>query len=156
MNLRPITEKDQIDLRKVYFDSIKTIKNSLYSEKQKISWSSQAWENPEFSKALLKGKGWIINQEHKTIGFGTRYPNNKLSLLYIRGDSKRKGFGSILLKRIEEEAKEQGISSLTTEASLISYKLLLKNSWKIIRKEKIIINDSYFERYKMIKNLISI
>ena len=50
------------------------------------------------------------------------------------------------------EAIEEGQSFLLTEASLISYKLFLRNKWEIIRKEKIIINNIIFERYKMIKN----
>ena len=29
--------------------------------------------------------------------------------------------------------------------------LFLKNEWKIIRKEKVIINNIFFERYKMTK-----
>ena len=31
------------------------------------------------------------------------------------------------------------------------YELFLKNDWKIIRKEKVIINNIFFERYKMTK-----
>ena len=31
------------------------------------------------------------------------------------------------------------------------YELFLKNEWKIIRKEKVIINNILFERYKMTK-----
>ena len=31
------------------------------------------------------------------------------------------------------------------------YELFLKNGWKIIRKEKVTINNIFFERYKMIK-----
>ena len=33
------------------------------------------------------------------------------------------------------------------------YELFLKNEWKIIRKEKVIINNIFFERYKMTKIL---
>ena len=47
--------------------------------------------------------------------------------------------------------KKEGLDSLSTEASLISYELFLKNEWKIIRKEKVIINNIFFERYKMTK-----
>ena len=46
---------------------------------------------------------------------------------------------------------KEGLDSLYTEASLISYELFLKNKWKIIRKEKVIINNIFFERYKMTK-----
>ena len=31
------------------------------------------------------------------------------------------------------------------------YELFLKNQWKKIRKEKVIINNIFFERYKMTK-----
>ena len=45
----------------------------------------------------------------------------------------------------------RSLGSLYTEASLISYELFLKNEWEIIRKEKVIINNIFFERYKMTK-----
>ena len=46
MNLRQITIKDQLELKKVYFDSIQSIDETFYSEEQKRAWSSQAWNNP--------------------------------------------------------------------------------------------------------------
>ena len=55
------------------------------------------------------------------------------------------------MNKLEDEAKKEGIHSLLTEASLISYALFLKNEWEIIRKEKVTINNIFFERYKMIK-----
>ena len=61
--------------------------------------------------------------------------------------------GGQLLNKLEDEAINEGLNFLTTEASLISYKLFLKNNWQVIRKEKIIIKNILFERYKMIKNL---
>ena len=57
------------------------------------------------------------------------------------------------LLKLEDDAKKEGLESLITEASLISYKLFLKNNWEIVRKEKIIIKNKYFERYKMKKIL---
>ena len=81
-----------------------------------------------------------------------RYPDNRIALLYCKGNSQRKGYGTKLLNKLENDAKREGLLSLLTEASLLSYKLFLKNKWEIIRKEKIIIKNIIFERYKMIKN----
>ena len=155
MNLRQITQKDQLNLKEVFFDSIKTIDENIYSREQKYAWASQAWDNKEFDKSLIKGKGWMLIRNNKTIGFGTRYPENRLSLLYVRGDSKRRGYGNIILNLIEKEANNAGLDKLETEASLISYKLLLKRKWEIIHKEKITIKGLIFERYKMLKYLKS-
>jgi len=153
MNLRQITIKDQIILKRIYFDSIQSIDEKIYNKEQKLAWSSQAWINQEFHKSITKGKGFIAEDLNKEIGFAIRYPNNKLSLLYVRGNFRRKGIGNILIKAIEKEAFKEGISSIETDASLLSYKLFLKNNWKKISKEKIIIQNIQFCRYKMFKDL---
>ena len=144
MKLKQITKKDQLKLKEVYFDSVISIDENIYSKEHKFAWACQAWENSEFEKSLLKGKGSKLIYNNKIIGFATRYPDNRLSLLYIRGKFKRKGFGSMILNSIERDALKSGINKLKTEASLISYKLLLKRNWKIDRKEKVNIKGLVF------------
>ena len=153
MNLREITIKDQLELKKVYFDSIQSIDENIYSKEQKIAWSSQAWNNQNFNESITHGRGWLLTEQRSTIAFATRYPSNRIALFYCKGKFQRKGFGSKLLNKLEDEAKKEGLNSLSTEASLISYKLFLKNGWDILRKEKVIINNIFFERFKMTKTL---
>ena len=152
MNLRQITTKDQLNLMRIYFDSILSINENIYDQDQKRAWCSQVWDNINFKKSINKGKGWLIYERKKTFAFATRYPDNRISLLYCIGKSQRKGFGTKLICQLEDDAKKQGLYFLKTEASLISYKLFLKLNWEIIRKEKIIIKNKFFERYKMVKN----
>ena len=151
MNLRQITIKDQLELKKVYFDSIQSLDEKIYSQEQKRAWSSQAWNNPNFDKSITKGKGWLLSKKGIIIAFATRYPTDRIALFYCKGKFQRKGFVSKLLHKLEYVASEEGLVSLSTEASLISYELFLKNQWEIIRKEKVIINNIFFERYKMTK-----
>ena len=153
MKLKQITKKDQLKLKEVYFDSVRSIDENIYSKEQKFAWASQAWENSEFQKSLMRGKGSKLIFNNQIIGFATRYPENRLSLLYIRGNFKRKGFGTIIINSIERDACKSGIKKLNAEASLLSYKLLLKRKWEIDRKETINIKGLIFERYRMFKIL---
>ena len=153
MNLRQITIKDQLELKKVYFDSIQSLDEKIYNQEQKRAWSSQAWDNPNFDKSIAQGKGWLLSEKGIIIAFAIRYPIKRISLFYCKGKFQKKGYGSKLLQKLEYEAKKEGLDFLSTEASLISYGLFLKNKWEIIRKEKIIINNIFFERYKMVKNI---
>ena len=152
MNLRQITIKDQLELKKVYFDSIQSLDEKIYSKEQKRAWSSQAWDNPNFDYAVTKGNGWLLSEKGIIVGFATRYPKNRIALFYCKGKFQRKGCGTLLLHKLEDEAKKEGLRSLSTEASLISFELFLKNDWKINRKEIVTINNIFFERYKMTKN----
>ena len=104
-----------------------------------------------FYKSITKGKGWLLSKKGIIVAFATRYPNDRIALFYCKGKFQRKGCGSKLLHKLEDEAKKEGLHYLSTEASLISYKLFLKYKWSIIRKEKVNINNIFFERYKMIK-----
>ena len=90
MNLRQITTKDQLDLKKVYFDSIQSLDEKIYSEEQKRAWSSQAWSNSNFDKSITNGKGWVLCKQGIIIAFATRYP--KIGLLYftVKANSKEK------------------------------------------------------------------
>ena len=153
MNLRQITIKDQLGLKKVYFDAIQHLDAKIYSKDQKRAWSSQAWDNPNFDISITQGKGWLLSEKGIIVAFATRYPNNRIALFYCANKFQRKGWGSKLLYKLEDEAKKEGLDSLSTEASLISYGLFMKNNWKVIRKEKVIINNIFFERYKMIKTI---
>ena len=152
MNLKRITKKDQLNLKKLYFDSIISIDERIYNKEQKRAWASQAWDNKIFDLTINEGKGWLIHEKNRVIAFASRYPSNRIALLYCKGDFQRKGYGTRLLHKLEKEAKKEGLSFLSTEASLISYKLFLRNNWEIVRKEKIIIKNIIFDRYKMIKN----
>ena len=152
MNLKQVTKKDQLNLKKLYFNSIISIDEKIYSKYQKIAWASQAWDNRNFDLSINKGQGWLIHEKEKIVAFAIRYPSNRIALLYCMAGSQRKGYGTKLLNKLEKEAKEERLTFLSTEASLISYRLFLKNNWEIIRKEKITIKNIIFERYKMIKN----
>ena len=138
MNLRRITIKDQLELKKVYFDSIQSLDEKIYSQEQKRAWSSQAWSNPNFDKSIIKGKGWLISQQGNIIAFATRYPTNRIALFYCKGKFQRKGYGSKLLHKLEDDAKKEGLDSLYTEASLISYEIFLKNEWEVYVKKKLL------------------
>jgi len=153
MNLRQITIKDQLELKKVYFDSIQSIDERIYTKEQKRAWSSQAWDNQNFNKSITQGKGWLLSEQGIIIAFAIRFPINRIALFYCKGKFQKKGFGSKLLNKLEDEAKTDWLDLLYTEASLISYKLFIKHNWEIKSKEKVMINNKFFERYKMIKIL---
>ena len=136
MNLRQITIKDQLELKKVYFDSIQSLNEKIYTKEQKRAWSSQAWNNSNFDKSITEGKGWLLSKQGIVIAFATRYPTDRIALFYCKGKFQRKGYGSKLIHKLEDEAKKEGLDSLYTEASLISYELFLKNEWEIYVKKK--------------------
>ncbi len=151
--LRSITEADHIVVKEVYEDAIESQAGSFYTKEQIEAWASLAYLPGILDQTLQDGIGWLVIDKDEIEAFAVRYPLNRLALLYCRGRSARRGFATALLKKIEEQALDEDQSSLITEASLLSYPLLLRHSWNHILTERIEIAGISFKRYKMEKYL---
>ena len=153
VHLRLIRRADRSDLRDVYVDSIQSQASSFYSKIQIEAWVALANLPGIFDRPLDEGRGWVVVQDNKIEAFALRYPSDRLALLYCRGRSSRKGYANMLLDQIESDSFEQGITLITTEASLLSYSLLLRRGWVEKSIEKIEIAGISFDRYLMFKRL---
>ena len=153
LHLRLINRDDNSDLRDVYVDSIQSQAPSFYNNSQIEAWAALANLPSLFERPFDEGRGWALLKKNKIEAFALRYPLDRLALLYCRGRSSRKGFGNMLLERIEFDCAEEGIKLLSTEASLLSYSLLIRRGWVEKSIEKIEIAGISFDRYRMFKRL---
>ncbi len=149
--LRPIKTFDHSVLRDVYCDAITSQGASFYNSDQIEAWSSLAFLPGILDRSLNNGKGWVVVSNETIEAFAIRHPSNHLDLLYCRGRSSRKGYATKLLKKIELDARHDCIETLFTEASLLSYPLLLRSGWRFQSSEKIKIAGVGFLRYLMYK-----
>ncbi len=153
VHLRLIKREDNSDLRDVYVDSIQSQAPSFYNNSQIEAWAGLANLPSFFERPFDEGTGWALIKRNKIEAFALRYPLDRLALLYCRGRSSRKGFANMLLERIEFDCAEEGIQFLSTEASLLSYSLLIRRGWVEKSIEKIEIAGISFDRYRMFKRL---
>ena len=153
VQLRLIKREDNSDLRDVYVDSIQSQAPSFYNNSQIAAWAALANLPSFFERPFNEGRGWALLKRNKIEAFALRYPLDRLALLYCRGRSSRKGFANMLLDRIEFDCAEEGITLLSTEASLLSYSLLIRRGWVEKSIEKIEIAGISFDRYRMFKKL---
>tara|TARA_Y100001968_G_C19351286_1_gene714782 strand:+ start:845 stop:1327 length:483 start_codon:yes stop_codon:yes gene_type:complete len=152
--LRELQISDHSVVREIYSDAIKTQGHPLYSTQQIEAWSALAWLPGILDKPLMEGRGWVSCVQNVIEAFALIYPLDRLALLYCRGRSSRHGHATALLETVENEAKKEGQLKLFTEASLLSYPLLLRQGWLLTGLEKIAIGGISFDRYLMAKSLV--
>ena len=153
--LRLIKGSDHAAVRDVYADSIQSLAVDLYNKEQIDAWSSLACLPGLLDNTLNYGQGWLSFEKKEIAAFAVRYPKNRMALLYCRGRFSRRGHATLLVKRLEIDAQIDGCDELITEASLLSYRLLLNLGWIVIRPEKIKIGGVIFNRYLMRKIFIN-
>ncbi|WP_320666723.1 GNAT family N-acetyltransferase [Prochlorococcus sp. MIT 1307] len=151
--LHPLRASEHEVVREVYSDAIESQGDRFYTKRQIQAWSGLAWLPGFLDRSLEEGRGWVSVEQQQLEAFAVRYPLNRLALLYCRGRSARRGHANALLDRLELEAREEGQTELLTEASFLSYPLLLRRGWKLISPEALEIGGVSFDRYRMKKKL---
>ena len=150
MALRRIQSTDADLLRAIYADAIESQARGLYSEAQIHAWVSLAWLPGVLDRVFREGDGWISGDG---AAFAMRQPQDRLALLYCRGRASRQGHGAALVKRIECDARADGLVHIHAEASLLSLPLLERCGWRFLRLETFTVAGVPFEHHRMERQL---
>lgn len=76
-----------------------------------------------------------------------------LHRFYVHKDHQGKGVGGKLLYTLEARAKELGLSSIKTEASITARPFFLFKGWSVEKEQVVSLRGNSFINYKMLKKI---
>jgi GNAT superfamily N-acetyltransferase len=154
--LRLLQPSDVEPVLQVYREAVISQAAGLYTPRQIEAWAAHAQRSDAVRTALLRGHG-LVSCAAEAVGsieaFALLDPIDRLSLLYCRGRSSRRGHGRALVSALEEHARRRGGSRLRTEASQLSRPLLERLGWWVEAEETVTFAGEAFVRWRMIKDL---
>ena len=120
-------------------DSIRTIGPLFYPPNVVDDWARDLTADL-YMNAMAGGEIFFIavsESDRSILGFATDYCREGTqhgTSVYVRGDATRRGIGSTLLKRAEQEAIERGATSIHVEASLAGVEFYRANGFVEIER----------------------
>lgn len=154
MVIRPYEKSDAEALAWVYRDAAQTIGRDAYNEEQVRVWALYPDEIEEFRARLARGMTLVAEVDHVPVAFGQLEPVDHVAFLYCASAHARRGIGSALYDRMEQQARAGGVTLLTTDASRISRPLFQKKGFVVSEVERALRLGVEFERFKMTKQLL--
>lgn len=158
--LRLLQPADVEPALQVYRDAVISQASALYTPSQIRAWADHAQEGVAVRQALLRGHGLVSCADAAPIAelaefeaFALLDPIDRLSLLYCRGRSSRRGHGRALVLALEQTARQAGCPRLRTEASQLSRPLLEALGWWVEAEETVRFAGATFVRWRMIRDL---
>jgi putative acetyltransferase len=120
--LRIATPDDVPGIRRAVRSSIEGIAAKDYPEEVIRSWGADTEKSRDQQRrAILEGreKTWVAIQNGNIIGFAAYDPGNEeLRAVYVAAEVSRLGIGTLLLDRVESQAKTFGISAFKMHSSI--------------------------------------
>jgi putative acetyltransferase len=139
----------------VYRDAVKTIGPQAYTLEQVSMWALYPEDINEFRVRLSRGHTLLAVEQGQILAFGQLEPDDHLAFIYCSGKHGRRGIGSAIYRLLEAHAIAQGTARICTEASRISRPFFAKHGYELIEREVAVRHGIEFERFRMVKTLIS-
>ncbi|WP_262109665.1 GNAT family N-acetyltransferase [Aeromonas sp. Marseille-Q5825] len=146
--ISPLREQHIPTLLTLFEQSVRRLGPEHYSPEQVEQWAQGA-RHPGLASQLREHHGWVMEQEGMPLGFVTLSDDGHLSLLYVSADHQRQGLGGLLLERALQAASQQGLHSLTTEASAFSLALFLRHGFELAGLETVERGGVSFVRHRL-------
>jgi len=117
--IRPLDSKDMAELLGVFREAIQVSAAAEYDQQQRDAWS-QAQNYDSLISVLSEGDTVVAEWDDKLVGFAHRI-RDYINMVFVQPEASRVGIATLLYQHLEDGARIEGITELTTHASLTAH-----------------------------------
>lgn len=153
IELRAYHDGDLAAVAALFTASIHGLAVAAYSAEQRAAWAPEPPDLAQW-RARLHGQRTLLAVDGTVIaGFLTHSDDGHIDLLYTAPGHARRGVASALYQRAETTLRQQGVSVLVTEASLIAAPFFAAQGFDTVEEQNVERGGLWFRRFLMRKSL---
>jgi putative acetyltransferase len=135
----------------VFQCAVRGIASKDYDQQQILAWSQvdrQRWQ-----QRLNDSKVWLAEIERRIVGIISLEAVGHLDLLFTDAQYQRRGVATALYRTVEQWARENGVTSMVTEASITAKPFFIHQGFDVIAQQLVQVRGQAFINFKMQKML---
>ena len=145
--------RDAADLADVFFRSVRQVALSDYTATQVRAWAPERrtaeWAHGEASDGRLVLVA--ANADDRPVAYIDLEPDGHIDRVFCAPEAAGQGIASRLYDAVEAAAREQGITSLFTEASELARRLFERKGFAVVERQDLVIRGVAIHNYRMAK-----
>lgn len=158
MNIREFKPSDTQEIVTLFRDAVHAINIKHYTPEQVAVWAPENIDIDKWQKSLSKNITYVAELHNKIVGFIDMSPEGYLDRLYVHKDYQGRFIAYYLFKKIEQVARDLGLSKITTNCSITAKKPAERMGFVVIKEQTVVRNGvpliNYAMEYAMEKKLI--
>ena len=152
ITIRKYKPVDCAAMAKLFYDTVHTINAMDYTKEQLNVWAKESVDLEAWNISFLNHNTLIAEINGEILGFADMDNFGYLDRLYVHKDFQRRGIAAALLNELERCAKETGILSFETYASITARSFFEKQGYTVEAENRIIRDGITLVNYKMVKS----
>ena len=153
MRLRRYNPGDWAEVVNLFFNTVHTINSADYNDAQLDAWIPKDLDLPELENRLATNYTVVVETDGIIVGFGNVHGAGYFDCLYTHMDFQRRGIATIIADDIEDYFRHEGITAVTTDASITARPFFVNRGYSEIKEQNVECRGQYFVNYKMQREL---
>ncbi len=151
--VRTYVDSDAEALGRVFYRAVREGAATRYSKDQVTAWSPSAPAGEVWRDRLRQAETVVAVQGETPVGFMTLDDKGYLDLAFVLPEAMGKGVSDALYAVLEGRARANGISALSTQASLLAEPFFARHGWTVARRQEVEIGGVVLKNAWMKKSL---
>lgn len=152
-NIRKYHFEDNNELYHLFYNTVHNINIKDYNIEQIKAWAPNDISIDKWCSRFETDYTLIAQINKIIVGFANIDCFGYLDCLYVHKDYQRLRIGSVLLKKIENHTKKNGLFEIRVDASITSKCFFLRHGYELITENIVERNNIELINYKMIKKI---
>lgn len=151
VTLRDYQPQDLPSLAQLFILSVSEVASRDYNAAQIRAWAQV--DEACWRERLARACVFVACDGEKRLGFISLERAGHIDLLFVHPQALRRGVAAALLARLEQAARQQRLTRLTTDASLTARPFFAANGFSIEQAQTVALRGETFINYRMVKTL---
>lgn len=151
VTLRDYQPQDLPWLAQLFILSVTEVASRDYSAAQIRAWAQV--DEACWRERLARARVFVACDGEKRLGFISLEHEGHIDLLFVHPQALRRGVAAALLARLEQAARQQRLTRLTTDASITARPFFAANGFSIEQVQTVALRGETFTNYRMVKTL---
>jgi len=139
----------------IFLRAIREVASKDYNPEQIHAWA-QVEDAAAWARARASRPTWVATCKGMPAGFSDLEPRGHLDMMYVHPQSQRRGVASLLLKTVEAAAHEQGLTLITTAASLTAHSFFQRRGFVVVAVQEVQKRGRTLKNLRMEKRLTAV
>ncbi len=156
MIIRKFQESDLEAVLKLFEDVVHSVAARYHDPDQLQAWAPRgAQDKGKWLQSLLTNITYVAEAQGKIVAFGDMTKEGYIDRLYADQHYQGSGAARKIFEKLEEEARELGLSELTCDASIMGKALAERQGFKVVKEYRKTHRGAEFHNFIMRKTINS-
>ncbi|AZZ98428.1 GNAT family N-acetyltransferase [Pseudoalteromonas sp. R3] len=141
------------EIADLFHSAVHAIAKDDYTQAQKAVWAPTPPDYAFWSQRLANKRPWVALINERVAGFIELDDDGHIDCAYTHPEFQGQGIASALYRKLEAQAKEQGLPRLYVEASKPARRFFAARGFAMVKRNEIVRHGVTLINYTMEKSL---